>query len=161
MDRAPAWKTTVEHWFELEASFGFTKRGKGLPTVSRPQAVAQWIKSYRNERSENIPKAVGKAEEFGAEVRKWWRAINPDWRTPSPDGTFFKNEEKEGSWEVLRVYGPNGFLSVLGCLVWWHQRAMEEKIIDESWFLVNIDVDHVLKKLLAVDGPALKKQRIA
>ncbi|KAJ3712628.1 hypothetical protein C8R42DRAFT_554505, partial [Lentinula raphanica] len=116
----PGWKATVGHWFELEASFGFTKRGKGLPTVSRPPAVGQWIKSYRNEKNENIPKAVGKAEEFGAEVLKWWRAINPDWRTPSPNGTFFQNEEKEeGSWDVIRVYGPNGLLSVLGCLVWW------------------------------------------
>ncbi|KAJ3714484.1 hypothetical protein EV361DRAFT_811297 [Lentinula raphanica] len=162
MSRAPGWKETLNLWLQLEALHGFTKRGKGLPTTSRPVAVGNWVKSYRIEKTENIPKGVGKAEEFGSEVLKWWRFLNPSWRTPSPTGTFLR--VGEGDWEALEVYGANGFLSVLGCMTWWQQRAEEERIIDDRWFVLKEDLDWVLKQqILQLDPEALsqKKQRTA
>ncbi|KAJ3737860.1 hypothetical protein EV360DRAFT_58656 [Lentinula raphanica] len=164
MDRAPGWKVTVDLWLELESMYGFSKRGKGLPTTSRPVAVGNWIKSYRIERTENIPKGVGKAEEFGSEVLSWWRTLNPSWRVPSLNGTFYHSGQEEGEWEDLQVQGSNGFLSILGCMLWWQQRAGEEKIIDDRWFVLKEDVDWVLRKQieqLAEVGPTKKKQRIA
>ncbi|KAJ3738295.1 hypothetical protein EV360DRAFT_58219 [Lentinula raphanica] len=164
MDRAPGWKDTLNLWFQLEALHGFTKRGKGLPTKSRSVAVANWVKSYRIERTENIPKGVGKAEAFGSEVLQWWRSMNPSWRIPANDGTFYHTEIDtiEGDWEGLEVQGANGFLSILGCMVWWHQRAGEEQIIDDRWFILKLDVDWVLKQqILQLDEqePIQKKQR--
>ncbi|KAJ3765038.1 hypothetical protein FB446DRAFT_655801 [Lentinula raphanica] len=159
MDRAPCWRDTVEHWFLLESSFGFSKRGKGLPTASRPAAVGNWIKSYRNERTDNIPKGVGGWKGFGTELLQWWRTMNPAWRTPSPDGTFYHSTEERGDWGALDVQGANGFLSVLGCLIWWHQRAAEASMIDDRWFIMNQDLDWVLKEQLKEKGIALKKPR--
>ncbi|KAJ3710080.1 hypothetical protein C8R42DRAFT_541739, partial [Lentinula raphanica] len=139
----PGWKDTLNLWLELERLHGFSKRGKGLPTTSRPVAVGNWIKSYRIERTENIPKGVGKAEAFGSETLAWWRSINPSWREHSLDGTFYRAKGVEGEWEGLQVQGPNGFLSVLGCMLWWHQRCGEERIIDDRWFVLKEDVDWV------------------
>ncbi|KAJ3752824.1 hypothetical protein EV360DRAFT_54538 [Lentinula raphanica] len=159
MDRAPCWRDTVDHWFLLESSFGFSKRRKGLPTVSCPAAVGNWIKSFHNERTDNIPKGIGGWKGFGSELLKWWRTMNPAWRTPSPDGTFYHYTEKRGDWGALDVQGANGFFSVLGCLIWWHQRAAEASIIDDCWFIMNQDLDWVLKEQLKEQGIALKKPR--
>ncbi|KAJ3818327.1 hypothetical protein F5880DRAFT_1491581 [Lentinula raphanica] len=89
MDRAPGWKDTLNLWMELESLYGFSKCGKSLPTASRPIAVGNWIKSYRIEQTENIPKGVGKAEQFGSEILAWWHSMNPSWREHSLDGTFY------------------------------------------------------------------------
>ncbi|KAJ3760790.1 hypothetical protein EV360DRAFT_80851 [Lentinula raphanica] len=136
MDRAPGWKDTINLWFEFESLYGpFSKWGKGLPTTSHPTvAVGNWIKSYRIERTENIPKGVGKAEEFGSEGE------------PSPNGTFYHSGCEEGEWEDPQVQGSNGFLSILECMLWWQQRTGEEKIIDDRWFVLKEDVDWVLRK---------------
>lgn len=57
---------------------------------------------------------------------KWWRSINPPWRTPSNDGRLIIGDWEEGkAWgPMLFKPGKNGVLSVMYSLDIW-RRAID------------------------------------
>jgi predicted phosphohydrolase len=78
-------------------------------------------------------------EVFAKEWSRWWEDINPEWRKVSSP-----MEKKDGAWAAMDVPGPNGFLNVLVCLLWWRQRLEEES---QGWRDAMEDVTWVLKKM--------------
>lgn len=55
---------------------------KSLPTTSRPEEVASWIKRKKKDLPFDID-----PEEYGSSFMAWWIAIQPEWRVKD-DGSF-------------------------------------------------------------------------
>ncbi|KAJ7168097.1 hypothetical protein C8R43DRAFT_853617, partial [Mycena crocata] len=129
-----AWNGAVEAWWALEASTRFVSPTKGFATTARPAEIHNWIKCARK----GTPK-IGNTVAFVSTWADWWRAINPTWRVV--DGELVK--VVKGSWEVMRVPGANGFLSVLVALKWWRELTGETG----EWSAAIRDVTWVLNAL--------------
>jgi hypothetical protein len=71
----------------------------------------------------------------------WWTAINPKWRVR--EGELV--QAGEGSWDVLRCPGQNGFLNVLICLKWWRG---EMETPSANWERAVGDVKWVLERMV-------------
>ncbi|KAJ7713648.1 hypothetical protein B0H14DRAFT_2413742, partial [Mycena olivaceomarginata] len=71
----------------------------------------------------------------------WWKGINPGWSMR--DGELL--QEGNGTWDVLRCPGQNGFLNIIVCLKWWYS-PMETP--SEAWMSTVADVDWVLGKMI-------------
>jgi hypothetical protein len=104
--------------------------------------VAWWIQRARKG-TPPIPD-VG---EFTDQWRDWWRALNPEWR--GGDGGEMRREDGR-EWDVLKVPGVNGLLSVLMCLRWWKGELAGAD--DKGWKEAVADVTWVLQQLLADGG---------
>ncbi|KAJ7809603.1 hypothetical protein B0H13DRAFT_2385138 [Mycena leptocephala] len=110
----PAWKECVELWWALEASTKFASPVKGFRTDGRPEEIHTWIK-YARKKKPAIPDMDRQ------------RVAEGD----------------QGSVELLRKPGANGFLSVLAGLKWWWEGegATEEWIASfEDVTLVTVGV---------------------
>ncbi|KAJ7030750.1 hypothetical protein C8F04DRAFT_906787, partial [Mycena alexandri] len=128
------WEGLVDAWWALEASTKFVSKTKSHPTTSRPREVGLWVKSARKGTPQVIP------ESFGEGWWVWWRGINPKWRVSN--GELLR--EGDGSWDVLRCPGQNGFLNVVVCLRWWRLAAGTEP---RDWIRAVEDVKWVLQKM--------------
>ncbi|KAF8176811.1 hypothetical protein K438DRAFT_1487426, partial [Mycena galopus ATCC 62051] len=103
------WDEVVALWWALEESFKFATSTKSHPTTNRPDAVGKWVKNARK----GLPAIA--ADGFGKQWWAWWKGINPGWHLR--DGELLQMEN--GSWDVLRCPGQNGFLNIVVCLKWW------------------------------------------
>jgi hypothetical protein len=76
---------------------------------------------------------------FAARWKDWWKVINPTWRI-AKDGTL--KRDGEGSLDMMKVPGANGFLSVLVCLKWWKEGGGEgdwaDSVADVTWVLERL-----------------------
>ncbi|KAF8143622.1 hypothetical protein K438DRAFT_2104362, partial [Mycena galopus ATCC 62051] len=105
------WAVLVEVWWALEESCKFATSIKSHPMANRPKAVGAWVKNMRK----GVPD-IGITEEMEGQWWAWWRGINPAWQQRDEGWV----QTGEGSWDVLRCLGQNGFLNVLVCLKWWY-----------------------------------------
>ncbi|KAJ7936008.1 hypothetical protein B0H13DRAFT_1589931 [Mycena leptocephala] len=127
------WAAVKDLWWRLEESSGFSSKTKPHPTTCRPKAVGVWVKNARKGTPEFVVEAMEK------EWWAWWMAMNPKWRLRAADGNLAK--EGDGSWDVLRCPGQNGFLNVIICLKWWRTHmdtasdAWERAVVDVKWVL--------------------------
>ncbi|KAF8144423.1 hypothetical protein K438DRAFT_1631811 [Mycena galopus ATCC 62051] len=133
------WEELVAVWWALEGLFGFATSHwtKCHVTTNCPKAVGIWVKNARK----GTPN-VGSAEQMEREWWAWWRAINPAWRLK--DGDVVR--DGDGSFDVMRCPGQNGFLSVIVRLKWWHG-SME--VPSDTWNHAIGDVKWVLEKMVA------------
>lgn len=95
-----------------------------------------WVKNARK----GVP-AIGTSEEMESQWWAWWTKINPSWRLR--DGKVV--QEGDGSWEVLKCPGQNGFLNVVITLK-WRYGSMETP--SEAWKRAVGDVKWVLEKMV-------------
>ena len=86
---------------------------QNLPTTSRPDEVAVWIRSRKKD---SVPKVD--ADEFGSSFMAWWIAIKPDWRL-SDDATFIYDVPNGEDWRQLHKGGSAGLYTVVVALSWW------------------------------------------
>ncbi|KAJ7026241.1 hypothetical protein C8F04DRAFT_1190785 [Mycena alexandri] len=137
------WTGLLDTWWALEESMGFTTSRKTHPATGRPTAVKNWVKEARK----GTPN-IGGAEAMAAQWWGWWRAINPSWRLR--EGELV--QEGEGSWDVLRCPGQNGFLNVIVCLKWWRcemeNRSESMEKTSELWQRAVADVRWVLTQMV-------------
>ncbi|KAJ6450545.1 hypothetical protein C8R47DRAFT_914914, partial [Mycena vitilis] len=103
---------------------------KGLGTEGRPKEVHVWIKNARKKRPD-----IKNVEAFVGEIQEWWKRLNPAWRINN--GELI--QEVQGSLDVLRVPGANGFFTVLVLLKWW----WEEQGPTDAWVAAFQDVTWV------------------
>ncbi|KAJ7463596.1 hypothetical protein FB451DRAFT_1042746 [Mycena latifolia] len=129
------WAELTGLWWKLEQSTGFVTKPKAHPTTHCPKQIGIWVKNARV----GVPELS--VDTFSAQWWDWWRVLNPEWR--KRDGALVK--EGEGSWDVLRCPGQNGFLNILICLKWWHAALDEET---EDWKAAIADVKWVLKGMV-------------
>ncbi|KAJ7823923.1 hypothetical protein B0H13DRAFT_1591667 [Mycena leptocephala] len=131
-----AWTELVGEWYRREEGKGFVSpvRVKGLSARQRPSQVGAWVQRARNGTPE-----IKDVEVFAKEWARWWEDINPAWRKLS-----LPMEKKDGDWAFMDVPGPNGFLNVLVCLLWWRQKLEEES---QGWRDAVEDVMWVLRKM--------------
>ncbi|KIY53323.1 hypothetical protein FISHEDRAFT_13679, partial [Fistulina hepatica ATCC 64428] len=117
--RGERWKTLISDWLKYEEKLDFASSARKLDLTSRPPAVHWWIQRGRCTAAPP-PKITGDHDKFGAAVIKWWNALNPSWRVrDAASGTLIQTGIPDG-WDSLDCGGPNGLLSVLACLAWWH-----------------------------------------
>ncbi|KAJ7642310.1 hypothetical protein DFH06DRAFT_1137331 [Mycena polygramma] len=129
------WIDAIVAWWAFEASTKFVSPVRGFAADGRPSEIQTWIKYARATRPE-----IKNSTQFVEKWQGWWKSINPSWRLQ--DGVLVK--ESEGSWDVMRKPGSNGFLGVLACLKWWR----EEKGSTSEWADALADVTWVLRTLL-------------
>lgn len=123
-----------------------------LPTTSRPEEVASWIKS----RKKNSPPNV-EAEKYGSSFMAWWIAIQPEWRI-TDDGSFNYEAPKDEEWSVLRKGGTAGLYTVVVALSWWVSTLTPENTSIRAWGAVR-DVQWVIEQISMKFAPASKKRR--
>jgi hypothetical protein len=98
--------------------------------------VGVWVKNARK----GVP-AIGTSEEMEGQWWAWWKKINPSWRLA--DGEL--EQTGDGSWDILKCPGQNGFLNVVITLKWWYG-SMETP--SEAWKRAVGDVKWVLEKMV-------------
>jgi hypothetical protein len=107
---------------------------KGHSAKLRPVQVGAWVQRARTGTPEIKDVAL-----FAKEWATWWRDINPVWRKVT-----LPMEKKDGPWAFMDLPGPNGFLNVLVCLLWWRQRLEQES---QEWRDAVDDVTWVLRQM--------------
>lgn len=60
--------------------------------------------------------------DIGAEVAKWWRTIQPEWRRSRRD-----SPESPSQWAYILSGGSKGAFLIILCLAWW-DRAYERHL---------------------------------
>ena len=166
-----AWHRTVSAWVRLEEALGypgnevsptsclfcldvlisivFTK--PRLPTVGRPEEVAQFIRS-RRQYSKVPVLTTAKLRPYAASWTRWWKALQPKER--GVDQWPFSRGVNDAAcdWAPLLQGGPNGLYLVIASLGWWlvaASRVADEKVAE--WTQVQdavSDVEWVFERLL-------------
>ncbi|KAJ7062418.1 hypothetical protein B0H15DRAFT_794823 [Mycena belliarum] len=139
LDGGPAWRALCNAWWEVEAGSRFTA-GKALRTKGRPEQVGWWIGRGRA----RAP-TITNVDAFAASWNKWWRSLNPTWRSGEKGGEL--SREAGGDWDVLRVPGINGMLSVVMSLKWWGDKVNADGVEVGDWARAVDDVLWALGEL--------------
>ncbi|KAI0054696.1 hypothetical protein BV25DRAFT_1816697, partial [Artomyces pyxidatus] len=142
-----AWVAAVSLWLKLEKLLDVPVDGRGrkfqLATKNRPSQIPHWVS--RGRRFEKPPE-VGKPAEFMVVWRKWWIALQPEWR--GDDWPLSRTGATgEETWEETLKGGRNGFEMILVSLSWWGAVAKTEKQKRE-WELAVEDVQWVAEQML-------------
>jgi hypothetical protein len=96
-----------------------------------------------------------KAAEFGVEWHKWWRFIQPGWRT---DETRVLPDAAD--WAALASGGPNGLFLVIMSLSWWARadKIQSNKVSDK--FMLAVDEVHwVMTEILKTNPVQVTGQK--
>jgi hypothetical protein len=122
---------------------------QNLPTTSRPEAIAAWIKSKKKDIQPNI-----KADDYGSSFMAWWIAIQPKWRL-ADDSSFVYSMPAGEDWRFLHKGGSAGLYIVVVALSWWIKILTPDDSYIRVWTAVR-DVtwviDQIYKKVKAVSG---------
>ncbi|KAL0570882.1 SERTA domain-containing protein 3 [Marasmius crinis-equi] len=114
------WKSLVHSWFEHERRGDFegtNSRGR-LGMQGRPKWVGSWVARARNPEYRSKDPEDYKASKFLTEWWAWWGSLQPKWRAfDQAKRPRASSEYTEGSWDTIRVSGPNGLTSAVAPLV--------------------------------------------
>lgn len=104
----------------------------------RPATFDKWFKVHRPAQFVKVdPQA------FGAQLRAWWRALQPAERDDDGSAKLRRCSVPENEWGALRKSGHNGFFLILLGLAWWRSSAINtsdrlawhEMVDDVLWVL--------------------------
>ncbi|KDR76584.1 hypothetical protein GALMADRAFT_1328474, partial [Galerina marginata CBS 339.88] len=105
-----AWQDLINALFRFEALNSTTGN---LPTTSRPEEVAAWIKSKKKDSPPDVD-----PDSYGSSFMAWWIAIQPRWRLA--DNAAFVYQTPTGEdWRLLHKGGSAGLYTVVVALSWW------------------------------------------
>jgi len=113
-----------------------------LPTDSRPQEVALWIKRHLKKKHEAVSVLP---DEYGPRFVAWWRSIQPSWRT-LPDGGYAKATPDDENWASLGKGGSAGLYIVVMALSWWIRALDLTGVNSTAWDVVD-DVLWVVQQI--------------
>ncbi|KAK7025342.1 SERTA domain-containing protein 3 [Paramarasmius palmivorus] len=144
-----AWTALVYKWIEVEelwnkANVEIEGTRVKLLKSRRPQGFLQWFKYGRLRWEELVPPEV-QCETLAQDWWIWWsKVVNPRWR-PSTEGMVMPGGN--GSWEVVRIPGKDGFVLVLVSLRWWCD-LLDSPSSDPLWQSTIKSVYWTLEELL-------------
>ncbi|EDR08980.1 uncharacterized protein LACBIDRAFT_326631 [Laccaria bicolor S238N-H82] len=139
-----AWQKLIDTLFLFKAIN--TATGK-LPTTSRPDEVASWIKSKKKD----TPREVN-PDSYGSSFMAWWIAIQPDWRL-NDDTSFNYVVPATEDWRQLHKGGSAGLYTIVVALSWWIKALSAETNSSRAWSAVRDVqwvVDQIYKKVKPV-----------
>ena len=113
-----------------------------MPTDSRPQEVASWIKRHLKKKHEAVSVLP---DEYGPCFIAWWRSIQPSWRT-LPDGGYAKAIPDDENWASLGKGGSAGLYIVVMALSWWIRALDLTGVNSTAWDVVD-DVLWVVQQI--------------
>ena len=113
-----------------------------MPTDSRPQEVALWIKCHLKKKHEAVSVLP---DEYGPRFVAWWRSIQPSWRT-LPDGGYAKATPDDENWASLGKGGSAGLYIVVMALSWWIRALDLTGVNSTAWDVVD-DVLWVVQQI--------------
>lgn len=105
-------------------------------------------------------------KEFETKFWMWWSQLQPEYHARDESNVMLLMGEdgrpdrcSEGSWEALRMPGPNGWVSVVAALCFWewtlesmkregHRGIAAAKYARKEWLKAVEDVDFVLGHFL-------------
>jgi hypothetical protein len=125
---------------------------KNLPTTSRPEEVASWIKGRKKDSPPDV-----EVEKYGSSFMAWWIALQPEWRI-CEDGSFIYEAPKDEDWSVLHKGGTAGLYTVVVALSWWVRALTPEITSFRAWGAVR-DVQWVIDQICMKFAPAGGKKR--
>ncbi|KAF8202531.1 hypothetical protein BJ912DRAFT_920884 [Pholiota molesta] len=137
----------------LEKFFAFERSGppnglltawlhQKLPTTSRPDELAAWIKSKKKDIIPTISLAS-----YGSGFQKWWVAMQPQWRIQGDGCSLSKDLHAEETWQMLRKGGTAGIYIIVIGLSWWlRQAADNDNSLSDAWIVIN-DLSWVLQQM--------------
>lgn len=119
-----------------------------MGTVSRPDAVRDWIKGAR--KLDKVPKGIAVAV-FMDDWRGWYRGLMPDWRLinihPKKNWPLRRDVHSDEEWVNVRKGERNGLFLLLLSLSWWKQITepgseerdqYESALEDFAWLLPQL-----------------------
>ena len=132
---------------EKKAGFVVGSPNAGFKVDNRPPEVAFWVGRGRKSAPlvKNLPS-------FEAGWWKWWKGIQPKWRSAvEVEGPLTAAHREvtdgEGGWASVDKHGQNAFLTVLSCLVWWGTALNGHQGESAGWTAAVDDVHWVLTNL--------------
>ncbi|KAJ7164579.1 hypothetical protein C8R43DRAFT_878649 [Mycena crocata] len=142
------WADCVDKFLDFEAACGYQEKGPRIGGEDRPDEVQAWLGSGR--RWFVAPAIatlgmVGEADSFVDRWWRWWRSIQP------PERSWLGGRitrPREITWKKMAgLYGKNGFLQVMGTLLWW---GLEEarRAEESGWEKAVKEVHYVLSELI-------------
>ena len=96
-------------------------KGITLTNEDRPSKIKEYFQ-YAHQPSRGDTLTV---PGFGAEVVRWWKQIQPEWRRTEQDPP-----QDSTAWSYMLAGGSKGIFLVILCLAWWdraHARYLEEE----------------------------------
>lgn len=122
-----------------------------MPVSSRPNEVAEWIKSKKKD----VPREVD-PDTYGSAFMTWWIAIQPEWRL-ADDSSFIYVAPVDEDWRVLHKGGSAGLYTVVVALSWWVRALTPEVPSFRAWTAVR-DVQWVIDEIYKKIQPQGKKR---
>ncbi|KAE9388100.1 hypothetical protein BT96DRAFT_836762, partial [Gymnopus androsaceus JB14] len=145
----PNWKAAITNWVRLEEHYGYENPNGAkawLPSAGRPSIVGWWAQNAKTTSRMPQDKIFGNLLAFEGNWWKWWSAMNPGWRERDAEGRIVVGGEGEGDFAILQKPGACGMLSVLMCLLWWHEHLEAGEDIS-SWEAAVEDAGWVIEQL--------------
>jgi hypothetical protein len=89
----------------------------------------------RRRRIENVPTI--KATEFAVQWRKWWTAMQPEWRLTDHIWPLLREAPAMADWSGLLCGGANGLFLIILTLSWWAQAAQNDPSQEDFFSAVD------------------------
>ncbi|KAJ7352563.1 hypothetical protein DFH08DRAFT_693964, partial [Mycena albidolilacea] len=140
------WSMLVKVYMDFKAVCGYQDTGPQIDGKDKPAEVGAWIKSGRKWGSPPELANMGKLGQKGSFVDNWWRW----WRSLQPPERVWMGGMlswvDDMTWGKLpRMYGRNGFMQIMICLLWWGQEVHRQAQTDSGWASAVGCVEHVLR----------------
>ena len=176
----PRWEDLIDAWVKFEVALGLEVRNgrvrtcrsyvdyaltilqdkdNRLPVKGRPKEVGTWIADRRD--YGRMPYFTNtQAKAYGATWKRWWCALQPEWRDLSAWPPLNTGAGPKADWSALTVGGPNGIFLPLMALSWW---VGATKGTNEESLQGAADMAQVLKHMSAAyakdDNAVLGKRK--
>ena len=125
---------------------------QNLPTTSRPDEVASWIKSKKKDTPRDVD-----PDSYGSSFMAWWIAIQPNWRV-NDDASFNYVVPAAEDWRQLHKGGSVGLYTVVVALSWWIKALSAEAESSRAWSAVR-DVQWVVEQIYKNVKPAFQGKK--
>ena len=113
-------------WKTFEVTNGFSGSLK-LSVTSCPACIGHWIERAQSP-TWQVP--IKDLSQFAADFLAWWRSLQPGWHVVCGASALARTS---GDLEPIQRPGPNGLVSILVALFFWHFASGRTKSSESVW----------------------------
>ncbi|KAH7904934.1 hypothetical protein BJ138DRAFT_989940, partial [Hygrophoropsis aurantiaca] len=152
LDLGEDYKRALALLVNLEATYEFKNKTRGLSKNGRPPQLDQWIANGRGRG--NKPPLVTNVNSYTKTFWTWWSSLQPNWRQCGANSRPLRTPHYGDIWGELDTPGANGMLSPLACVYWWGCAVLgkvEGVVVngcEDEWKSALFDVIWVLEGLI-------------